>query len=57
MLMTAPERLILENQAEIMKALSLLMQKHGETFMARDLSATISATLTTIQYAKIFPER
>lgn len=54
MLMTSPEKLILENQVKIMQALCLQF-KSGDS-MARVLSEQISTTLTIIHHARTFPE-
>lgn len=58
MRMTSPEKLILENQMEIMAALSLLCRAKGtdETMAARQLSTRCSKTSVALHAAKTWPE-
>jgi hypothetical protein len=56
MRMTSPERLILENQQEIMKALSLLLAKADETTAEWSISRQISKISIVLHAAKEWPD-
>jgi hypothetical protein len=58
MRMTSPEKLILENQQQIMMALSVLLghRSIAEYTVARALSAQVSRASTVIHAAKTWPE-
>lgn len=56
MRMTSPEKLILENQMQIMMALSLIMAEKKETPAALALSKQVSVTSVVVHGAKTWPE-
>lgn len=56
MLMTAPEKLILENQAKILSALSVLLRASEHMPSAHMLSAQCSKTYAALQTARTFAE-
>lgn len=56
MRMTSPEKLILENQQQIMMALSVVMRNLNEGPASAMLSAQCSKNSTVLHAAKTWPE-
>ena len=56
MRMTSPEKLILENQMQLMMAMSLLLAHAGEKLAAHNMSAQCSRLSVALQHAKTWPE-
>ena len=54
--MTSPEKLILENQQQIMMGLSLLLAHRDERMAALALSAQVSKASVVLHAAKTWPE-